>query len=225
MPHLPSPEECIRAVNLRLLQIATPEVLLLKQSSLPPEYLRFYADEQEHFSLKRFISYALTKLRNSAMPSLRQATTKYVLSTRTTGDLVGLPNNSCNLVHDNPSKVSVLKMSSFNTEESFVSEADNFIKNPEQEICLILVDMYVFSSKQLVNRIRQIIEEKDESRNNDSIDRPPKIWILLLHFPSAWLRVKASGYCCLFLSGWEFFYLDSIGGSSSFLYFLMLYYQ
>lgn len=188
---------------------------MLKQRTLPPEYLQQYIEAQEHFSLKRFVENCLKRAALSPQPLRKQGSNnlaggrrlqgsqrslptsapvpgtvpaaaapmppqqhsnRYVAFTRTTPDLVRLPNNAENLVYSNPGVVTLLEVASYGTEDACLLDLDNFGKS-KAALCLILVDLYV-CSKRMVNRVRQMVEDQALVLN--------KVFLVLLHFPPGW---------------------------------------
>ena len=108
------------------------------------------------------------------------------------------------LVFEDTSSLMVIKVSS-GTSSGFVKDSINkFVTYNGYRVMLIVVNMQE-CTQQIVNHLRIMIEEIENRVPNDDI---PKLFVVLLHFPPEMFFQHC--YPSYFLSGWEYFYLDSI---------------
>ena len=114
-----------------------------------------------------------------------------------------------NTVHDEPSAIEIFHLDLLKSEAALRVTLDNWVGNNVVSHYILVVDMQLQSSRNLVNFVRSLVEQM----------RLPttKRFVLLLHYP---LSVDKPSYPALFLGNWQCSYLDGVGyrdGSSSYL--------
>ena len=114
-----------------------------------------------------------------------------------------------NTVHDEASAVEIFHLDLLKSEAALRVTLDNWAENNDVSHYILVVDMQLQSSRNLVNFVRALVEQMGLST--------AKRFVLLLHYP---LSVNKSSYPALFLDNWNCSYLDGIGyrsGCSSYL--------
>ena len=124
-------------------------------------------------------------------------------------DSVGVA-SARDLVFEETDKLMVHKLSSLLSQTSVQELLTNFVYSDKAEVLLLAANMQDTSIK-TVNHIRVMIEEA-ELQGLQRQNQPPKLFVLLLHFPPA-LFFKHC-YPALFLKGWDHTYLDTVTHSS-----------
>ena len=114
-------------------------------------------------------------------------------------------------VFEDTDKLVLHKLSSLVSQSSVQELLRSFVCSEEAEVLILLANMQDTSTK-TVNHIRVMIEEA-ELQVVQQLKHPPKLFVILLHFPPA-LFFKHC-YPALFLKGWDHVYLDTIAHSSS----------
>ena len=196
--------EKIRTFATKLVQICSPESLV--NALLPPHYLISYLDEQEHFSLNKLLKRRLF--------AENPVTTKEILFTTTTSQLVSIQKSRSAVLDADVNRESeIVEVSFLASEKEFVNKVDAFMEE-DKRVFLATFDIQkaTKSSLRIINRLRQILEEKISSVKDKVQTRH---FLILIHFPSESLRIRKSSYPTLFLNGWDFHYLDQLGTPSS----------
>jgi len=115
------------------------------------------------------------------------------------------------LVFEETDKLMVHKLSTLLSQTSVQELLMNFVYSDTAEVLLLAANMQDTSIK-TINHIRVMIEEA-ELQGSQRQNQPPKLFVLLLHFPPA-LFFKHC-YPALFLKGWDHTYLDTVTHSSA----------
>ena len=188
----------IHYVCARLLQRATPEAVLINSRFLPQYFIDQYFSHQEHFSLDKLISRALST-----------STVKTACLTQTCPVIQDLPlsytTRPCRKFdHMLPSHSDffMLKLDSIPTNEfqlrllAFISSSARFF--------LVIADMQACSTD-FVNHVQMLADSEKK------LFCSGKAFILLLHFPPSMdcLNLKPR-YPLLFYRGWDCVYLANI---------------
>ena len=209
----------VQRVVTRLLQIALPEQLFLRRTSLPGGIVATFLGDQEHFSLKRLLS-SLVRT---------QSYTKVIVHSRTSADIRALPVNQQYAAteqdltakgtvvpdHLDPRCLKIYKLEQFRTQDDFTGMLTYFYKQSATEeydsfILLILADMQECSHDR-INFARLMIDQHD-AQQSTQLDGAPserrKLCTLLLHKPGN--HLFGNWYPTIFLGGWEHVFLDAI---------------
>ena len=115
------------------------------------------------------------------------------------------------LVFEDTDKLMVQKLSSLLSQNSVQEMLRDYVCSETAEVLLLVANMQDTSIK-TINHIRIMIEEA-ELQAPQRQNQPPKLFVLLLHFPPA-LFFKHC-YPALFLKGWDHTYLETVTRSSS----------
>jgi len=203
----------MRNVIFRLLLLATPEAVFLQRDYLPKDILRAYFG-QEHFHLKSLIS-KLTQSKLGHRPHDCQLYMLHVHSdlcahslptwcgdghTIRTPEEIIFKSKVESIVHENPSSIQIHHLDLLKSESSVRILIDSWASKEEVCCFILVVDMQLQCSSNLVNFIRAHIEQVSLA--------PTKQFLLLLHYP---LSYKNPSYPALFLGNWQCAYLDGIG--------------
>jgi hypothetical protein len=158
---------------------------------------------------------------------------RWVVYTRLTADLDSLPSSRVGQSHretndrvlsdtqielleqlvctpwtkDGTNRVSIQKLETFASQAAMSTAIKHFIGDPASELLLLIVNMQR-TPIQLVNFLRQIIDQHQKH------DPKKKTFVLLLCFTSVNLHISAC-YQTLFMRGWDYHYLDSVGGGNT----------
>ena len=165
----------------------------------------YFGGSQDHFNLKNLLS-------RLALPSHKSQL--YIISVHSDANSHGLPtwhsdmvgSNSVyesivtSIVTEDSSNVEIHHLDLLKSEASLRHTIDSWTLNEDVGCYILIVDMQLRSSSNLVNFVRSYIEQKNLS--------PTKRFLILLHYP---LSVGKSSYPALFLGRWECIYLDGIG--------------
>ena len=110
-------------------------------------------------------------------------------------------------------RLSVCKFSNRLSQQNLEQALSDFFHSQEKEVFLFVVGIQESTKKKqtYINQIR-IIMEQEESDHMRNGNKPRKLLVLLLLFPPRNF-IKAC-YPCIFLEGWEHYYLDSISQAS-----------
>ena len=119
--------------------------------------------------------------------------------------------NMKEFVFEDTDKLVVHKLSGLLSQSSVQELLRDFVNSEKTEVLLLLANMQDTSTK-TINHIRIMIEET-ELQSPQLQEHPAKLFVLLLHFPSA-LFFKHC-YPAFFLKSWDHIYLDTITHSSS----------
>ena len=163
----------------------------------------------------------LLQLPTLVPPPLRNAN-KLICYSRSTQLLHQLPSQYPSSIQQQNSKVTVSllqdlvftdikklvfqKLSTFTSFTSINELLKMFITSKDKQVLLLTVNMQE-TSRDVVNHLRVMIEETERKTASSR-----KLFVLLLHFPSNNLSVPC--YSSLFLQGWDFSYLDTVGFST-----------
>ncbi len=126
------------------------------------------------------------------------------------GDGMGVV-NARELVFEKTGKLMIHKLSSLLSQSSVQELLKDFVSSDIAEVLLLAANMQDTRVK-TINHIRVMIEEA-ELQAPQREGQPPKLFVILLHFPPA-LFFKHC-YPALFLRGWDHTYLDTITHSST----------
>ena len=109
------------------------------------------------------------------------------------------------IIYEDVTSLKMLKVFLDTPEGDIHNEIENFIKDKEQRLFVLIANMQEITIK-MVNFMRTVIEQKEISSAYDVVNH--KVFVFLLHFP----RIQFFNRCypALFLSGWDHFYLDSL---------------
>ncbi len=119
-------------------------------------------------------------------------------------DSIKVHQSLSDLVYPHPARLMVCKLSSVLSQGSIQELLRTFFRSDAAQVLLIIANMQE-TSKEVVNHVRIMIEEAENSLGSDD---QGKLTVLLLHFPPA----KFFDYCypSLFLQSWDHCYLDTI---------------
>ena len=192
-------KETVNEYTKKLMRICSPEALI--NCPLPQDYLTDYLGKQEHFELNQF----LLKLNESENSS---KFTRNIIFTRSTPDILSLEDKKELLFDENLcSLVKIIDVSTFSSEKDILEQIKDFYSCQTKQFCIFSVDRQK-TSQRIVNRVRQLIEDQILSIKKKTISKHS---ILIMHFPGGWMRLKKDCYPSLFLHGWDFTFMDSIG--------------
>ena len=104
------------------------------------------------------------------------------------------------IVHDDPSNVHIQHIDLLKSESSLRSTIELWASAEEVDFFVLVVDMQLQCSTNLVNFTRSSVEQLKLA--------PAKRFLLMLHYP---LSCKTPSYPALFLGKWQCIYLDGIG--------------
>jgi hypothetical protein len=215
------------AVVSRLLQLATPESMVLNLDSTEPSFKRLmvdlYCSSPQHFELSwlvsRLLSHADSPLEHDFGESNDWCSTrKLLLYARSTRDLDNL---SCNVSElfgkQNPVSPSVA--SGLNSQNAVADFLERFLCDSVNMVAVLGVDMM---SKIDVSLLCQMIDDADRIARSVSssasrligdrlIKRPVtpsnRIFVLLLHFPGERI-FNPEVVSARFLDGWDTFFVE-----------------
>ena len=110
-------------------------------------------------------------------------------------------------VYSDSERVFLCRFSSRLSRHDYEKYIRDFLRNPQYDIFLLVCRIELGSKKmyQYVNHLRIMIEQME---NEEAAE---KLFVVLLLLPSA--QLFSSSYPCLFLRGWDHYYLDSISPS------------
>ena len=198
----------VHHVCSRLLQIATPEAVILGSHFLSKYFSIQYLDHQGHFSLDELVSRALSTSNGNLNLS------KTVCFTRTSSAIQSLPSfHSSSTALSSEKFENVLpghldfvmcKLESVPTREEFQSRMYAFLNGTTTRLFLVVANMRVCSIRR-INLIRMLAEEKEEVAG----ERSGKAFVLLLHYPPS-KGCTNPCYPSLFRQGWDHVYLENI---------------
>ena len=144
-------------------------------------------------------------------PLVHSLPAQFVCQTRSdTRDGMGVA-SARDLVFQDTDKLMVQKLSSLLSQSSVQEMLRDYVCSETAEVLLLVANMQDTSIK-TINHIRIMIEEA-ELQAPQRQNQPPKLFVLLLHFPPA-LFFKHC-YPALFLKGWDHTYLDTVTHSSA----------
>lgn len=110
------------------------------------------------------------------------------------------------LTFDDPSVLVLCKLSSVLSQSAIQEFFNKLTESDTKKICLFVANVQD-SSKQIINHIRIMIEEKESHFNT------PKLFVFLLQFPPE--NFFQPCYPSLFLKHWDHYYLDTVAHSST----------
>ena len=102
----------------------------------------------------------------------------------------------------------IYKLSTATTAASMPEHLKQFINNDAMSVLVLIANMQEYS-KDVINHLRILIEETEN--NFLSVMSGSKLYVVLLHFPSAMFFQHC--YPSYFLNEWDHYYLDSIAPS------------
>eukprot|EP00731_Ephydatia_muelleri_P021734 Em0014g325a len=216
-----SPEGCmmvalgvqwlVRHLCKHLMQLMTPEALIVHRKKMDLSYLVNYLKHHSHFSLKVLIRDRLATLKHTTM----YCPTKLLCYTRTFSLVNKLPSSYSggldlaheaikDLVLDDLATVVVHRLS--NKPQNVIEEQlKTFVVSKSGQVLLLIANMAEVTVP-MVNHLRIMIEEAE---NQNQCSQLPKLFVLLLHFPPH--NFLNPCYPTLYLRGWDHYYLDTIG--------------
>ena len=143
----------------------------------------------------------------------RYSPTKLICYTRTSGagivdrGMEGTDQAIKDLVLDDENAFVVHELS--NKSQNNVRELLNTFARSECLQVLLLVTNMAEVTMPMVNHLRIMVEEAENININQNQSLLPKLFVLLLHFPSH--NFLNPCYPTLYLRGWDHYYLDTIG--------------
>ncbi len=209
----------IRRSNLRLLQLARPEMMFFSRR-LSCNYVHEYLTKQEHFNLMRFLQHLI---RSHFIPQYRQRdqAKKWCVFTRTCAELLRLHHDkkiieflvdtvlgdrSFSLQPLSTESVQIYSLHLITSSKECEDDIRAFAASKTKRILLGTVDMHECKPSQ-VNALRHNI--------NKYIDDSSKLVVLVLHFPPEMSVSKHPCYHTIYLNHWDFIYIDSFGVETS----------
>ena len=196
----------VQVMAVRLLQLLPPEQMVNHASKLGNAdfYRSAYFLHQSHFSLVSLLATARTNA-GSSLPKL-------VLYTRSSAEIRILLQQSCGRntlwASEGPESVSVIDAGEVSTTASLeVKLQGSCAEACSARTVLLVVDME-HSSNERVSCLRTVVDRK--AREN-----PSTLFAVLLHYAPEQV-IAGSLYPCLFLDGWDFFFIDSLGHCAAF---------
>lgn len=204
--------ESIRKTNFHLLQLARPEAVFSTNQFRDP-YLREYLLRQEHFSVVRLLSRIKINYTSTELPVA--SICKWCIFTRTCSELSRLHKDSvlrnsflgC-IGQDNSDRdwVSVLALHTIPSSKFCEDEVRKYAQDKEKKLLLCIADLNVCSASQ-INFLRSTV---------DTIVQPSRLVVFLLHLPPEMLLLHSlAASNAVFVNGWNYAYVDSLGISSS----------
>ena len=195
----------VQVMAVRLLQLLPPEQMVNHASKLGHAdfYRNAYFLHQSHFSLVSLLATARTNA-ESSLPKL-------VLYTRSSAE-IRILQQSCgkNTLWESGGSEHVIVIDA--GEVSTTASLEVKLQGSCAEACsahavLLVVDME-HSSNERVSCLRTVVDRK--AREN-----PSTLFAVLLHYAPEQV-IAGSLYPCLFLDGWDFFFIDSLGHCAAF---------
>ncbi|KAF2078193.1 hypothetical protein CYY_000483 [Polysphondylium violaceum] len=184
------------AMNFKLLQIARPEAIIKYSSFLPPEYKHEYFNNQEHFSIIRF-------LRNISANKSRESN-KWTIFTRNSPSLVSLKDIDVSLIRDdskdNASQVKVLHLTIIQSSAQCQQILQSFKQSSIDNLLIIVVDSSIID-RNVVNFVFECLSDLDKS----------KLFVMIYAFPTELSILKQLQNNCIFLNDNDYMYIDSLG--------------
>ena len=196
-----------RLVMHRLLFVATPESVFMQRESLPKDTLKaYFGGCQDHFNLKSLIAkIGRERQDHHYLLNVHSDSCAHSIPTWCSGG--DLDNDSHvfqsiveRVIHKDSSNIQIQHIDLLKSESSLRSSIDSWASNEKTDIFILVVDMQLQSSSNLVNFTRCYVEQASLKKS--------KRFVLLLHYP---LSVKIPSYPALFLGKWQCLYLDGIG--------------
>eukprot|EP01105_Mastigella_eilhardi_P018255 TRINITY_DN4218_c1_g1_i5.p1 TRINITY_DN4218_c1_g1~~TRINITY_DN4218_c1_g1_i5.p1 ORF type:complete len:4438 (+),score=1224.04 TRINITY_DN4218_c1_g1_i5:2312-15625(+) len=198
-------KDTIRRLNFHLLQLARPEAVFTADI-LPVPYLQEYLLWQEHFSVVRLVSKIVEATQHTGGYG-----NKWCVFTRTCGELSRLHSDASlrstifgmQAEHnDNDQWVSVISLHAVPSSRACESELNAFAKS-QKRLLLCTVDLASCTTGQ-INFVRSTVDTLNT--------RPNQTVVLLMHFPPEMLLLRSiAGGHAVFINGWNFAYVDSLG--------------
>ncbi|KAF2072605.1 hypothetical protein CYY_006083 [Polysphondylium violaceum] len=194
-------------LNFKLLQLARPEVVMKYKSILPPNYLKEYFHNQEHFSIIRFLHQLFDNKFNKA----KNQSNKWNIYTKSSISLLSLKeaevsNILANILVENMakeeatnSKVKILQLSSLQTSFECATILENFKKSASNNILIVIADHSI--NHNILNFVFNIMSDLDDS----------KLFINIYHFPPELSLNPSFKINSIFLNDMEFIHIDSLG--------------
>jgi hypothetical protein len=216
----------VRKLNYHLLQIARPESVFFSDT-LPLEYLGEYLMNQEHFSVVRF----LERLAASGSHALGIAS-KWMLFTRSCGELMRLHTDRAvqrgillPLIEQKQKQMipadsdlsawlRVISLHSIASSKACQAAVEEFAMSGLRFL-IVVADMNVTTPGQ-VNFLRMALDSSKamSTASEGGSECEGRLVVVIMHFPPerAMLRSAACGGSnAIFLNGWSFAYVDSLG--------------
>ena len=193
----------VQVMAVRLLQLMPPEQMLhhAEKFGQADFYRRAYFSHQSHFSLMG----VLTTARNNKLLPLP----KLVLYTRSSAEICSLLQRG----EHSLGSLSIIDASEVATTQALEAKykasqgkQDRKMNGAKKNV-LLVVDME-HHQNQHVSWLRAFVDLKAR----DSADT---LWVILLHYPPEQV-ISGKLYPCVFLDGWDFFFIDSLTPASAF---------
>ena len=196
----------VQVIAVRLLQLMPPEQMLYHAHKFGQAdfYRRAYFSHQSHFSLMGILT---TVRSNTRLP-----VPKLVLYTRSSAEIRSLLQHSGGRALSGGGGAEALRVidaSEVSTTQALEAkyQASQGKANAASQTILLVVDME-HHENQHVSWLRAFVDSKARQS-------PGTTWVILLHYPPEQV-ISGKLYPCIFLDGWDFFFIDSLGHCSAF---------
>jgi hypothetical protein len=203
----------IRYAAKCLLNILTPEALVVNAKSIPKFLIKAYFQFQEHFSLKKLIKLRLNNLElnkwknkfcaNKILVYCRDFHITSLLPSFYPSEEEKDDKLLCSVITDDVDKLVLFKVTCDVSEEEIEMHIEKFMRASDKTILIFIGNMKELTIK-MINYLRVLIEQLE----NQITQTSKKLIVVLLQFPLA--RLLHRCYPVLFLNGWDHCYLDSI---------------
>lgn len=198
----------------QLLQLLTPEALVIHSEKINTYYKQCYLDYQHHFSLASIIRSERYRLTEGEVK-------KFLCYTRTSPAILELiPTQFSNYSFssvlqedretikrffqiDPPSLLCTYTITNSTSQKKLNDFLKTFFSSPQRQVLLMLADMNKLH-KGTINHTRLLIEEAERTELSRT-----KMVVLVLHFPTNMFYRHC--YPSIFLRGWQHIYMDMVG--------------
>ncbi|KAF2070684.1 hypothetical protein CYY_007999 [Polysphondylium violaceum] len=194
-------------INFKLLQLARPELVMKYKYVFPPNYLKEYFHNQEHFSIIRFLHQLFDNKFNKA----KNQSNKWNIFTKSSISLLSLKEAEVSNIlasilvenmhqeETNGNKVKILQLSSLQTSFECATILENFKKSASDNILIVIADHSI--NHNILNFVFNIMSDLDDS----------KLFINIYHFPPELSLNPSLKINSIFLNDMEFIHIDSLG--------------
>ena len=236
-------QQCLlRLILSKLLQLVSPESMILKLPTLEDKFARAlftnYFHQQEHFRFDNFIRKLTTNpssidldnenlLTTNEGPIQKlnniQMTRKVMIFTRTTSYVLGLNKQSKHQLFggfndqtytDNSELIEVINLAVIENCVELEKEFENYEKDTKKNVLIIVINARINQQLLHIPYIRQLIDKIEYSHENlpQKLD---KYFVILIHSPSEEIYHQSS-FPSIYLHGWDFHFFDSCSSSNAF---------
>jgi hypothetical protein len=203
----------------QLLQLMTPEALVIHSDKLHKYYIQCYLVDQSHFSLAKLIKrHNMQCLLNIQEDKPKCTVKKFLVYTRTSYAIYEITpsdaynsksyGDKCQNLFDLKTPPHVYAITCNTNQEKLNQELDTFFNQlRETQVLLLFADMKDIQ-RDTINHVRLLLEEAEIHSVANTKFSMDKMIFLILHFPPAMFYRHC--YPSLFMTGWQHIYMDMI---------------